>query len=197
MTFPKLLAVLSLGIVTSAGSMVLLEQRTAAPTGFVRQGAAPANNTLTLRVALTSNNVAGLQEKLRSIATPGTSDFRQWLSKDEVCTFVWISIRNDGSTFHRSKLSLNRPPRPSLLLILLHPPTALCPLLYLRTEIGSRLPSLSLRQTNSSPHSLSFSRTPLSQSLSRAHSLCRCRLSWLGMSTWFIPPLHSSRLMFV
>ncbi|KAJ7095070.1 family S53 protease-like protein [Mycena epipterygia] len=88
MTFPKLLAVLSLVIVTSAGSMVLHEQRTAVPTGFVRQGAAPANNTLTLRVALTSNNVAGLEEKLRSIATPGTSEFRQWLSKDEVKTFT-------------------------------------------------------------------------------------------------------------
>ncbi|KAJ7268464.1 subtilisin-like protein [Mycena rebaudengoi] len=84
MTFPKLLAVLSLVIATSAGSMVLHEQRTTAPTGFVRQGAAPANNTLTLRIALTSNNVAGLEGKLRSIATPGTSDFRQWLSKDEV-----------------------------------------------------------------------------------------------------------------
>ncbi|KAF8174994.1 family S53 protease-like protein [Mycena galopus ATCC 62051] len=88
MTFPKLLAVLSLVVGTSAGSMVLLEQRAAAPSGFVRQGAAPANNTLTLRVALTSNNLAGLEEKLRSIATPGTSDFRQWLSKEEVKTFA-------------------------------------------------------------------------------------------------------------
>ncbi|KAJ7913647.1 family S53 protease-like protein [Mycena leptocephala] len=80
MTFPKLFAVLSL--------VVLHERRTAAPTGFGRQEAAPANNTLTLRVALTSNNVAGLKEKLRSIATPETSDFRQWLSKDEVKTFT-------------------------------------------------------------------------------------------------------------
>ncbi|KAF8142598.1 family S53 protease-like protein [Mycena galopus ATCC 62051] len=88
MTFPKLLAVLSLVVGTSAGSMVLLEQRAAAPSGFVRQGAAPANNTLTLRVALTSNNLAGLEEKLRSIATPGTSDFRQWLSREEVKTFA-------------------------------------------------------------------------------------------------------------
>ncbi|KAJ7231629.1 subtilisin-like protein [Mycena rebaudengoi] len=99
MTFPKLLEVLSLVIVASAGSTVLHEQRTTAPTGFVRQEAAPENNTLTLRVALTSNNVAGLEKRLRSIATPGTSDFRQWLSKDEVKTFTQPSPET-VSAFH-------------------------------------------------------------------------------------------------
>jgi tripeptidyl-peptidase-1 len=46
---------------------------------------------ITLRVALTSGNVAGLEEKLKSIATPGSSDFRQWLSMEEVsasCSLV-------------------------------------------------------------------------------------------------------------
>ncbi|KAJ6465307.1 subtilisin-like protein [Mycena sanguinolenta] len=88
MNFAKLLAFLSLVVATSAGSVVLLEQRTAAPRGFVRHSAAPANNTLTLRVALRANNLAGLEEKLQSIATPGTADFRQWLSKDEIKTFA-------------------------------------------------------------------------------------------------------------
>lgn len=84
MGFRKLLSVLSLVVVASAGTMVLHERRAAAPSGFVRQGTAPANDTITLRIALTSNNVAGLQEKLRSISTPGNSDFREWLSMDEV-----------------------------------------------------------------------------------------------------------------
>ncbi|KAE9382492.1 hypothetical protein BT96DRAFT_1027634 [Gymnopus androsaceus JB14] len=50
--------------------------RTSAPAGFVSQGVAPANDMLTLRVALTSNNIAGSPE------------FRQWLSMEEVKSFV-------------------------------------------------------------------------------------------------------------
>ncbi|KAJ6472878.1 subtilisin-like protein [Mycena vitilis] len=89
MTFHKLLAALSLAVAASAStSMVLHERRAAVPSGFVRQGTAPANDTLTLRVGLAANNVAALQEKLGSIASPGSSDFRQWLSKDEVKAYT-------------------------------------------------------------------------------------------------------------
>ncbi|KAF8197239.1 Pro-kumamolisin, activation domain-containing protein [Mycena galopus ATCC 62051] len=51
-----------------SGSLVLHESRRDAPDGFFSQGAAP--------------------EKLVSISTSGSSDFRQWLSKDEVKSFV-------------------------------------------------------------------------------------------------------------
>ncbi|KAJ7659446.1 subtilisin-like protein [Mycena rosella] len=68
--------------------MVVHESRASPPAGFVRQGVAPAGEMFTLRVALTPNNVAGLEAKLMSISTPGSSEFRQWLSKEEVKTFV-------------------------------------------------------------------------------------------------------------
>ncbi|KAJ7435976.1 family S53 protease-like protein [Mycena galericulata] len=84
----KLLTAFSISALVSAGSMVVHESRRAAPAGFVNQGAAPANATITLRVALASNNVGGLEERLMSIATPGSSEFRQWLSMDEVKAFV-------------------------------------------------------------------------------------------------------------
>ncbi|KAJ7046119.1 subtilisin-like protein [Mycena alexandri] len=84
----KLLTVLSISVLVSAGGMVVHESRRAAPAGFVKQGAAPANATITLRVGLASNNVGGLEERLMSIATPGSSEFRQWLSMDEVKAFV-------------------------------------------------------------------------------------------------------------
>lgn len=87
MALRTFIAVLSI-IGASAGSMILHERRAAAPAGFIRQGAALANDMITLRVALTSNNVVGLEEKLRSISTPGSPDFRQWISMDEVCTSV-------------------------------------------------------------------------------------------------------------
>ncbi|KAJ7628121.1 Pro-kumamolisin, activation domain-containing protein [Mycena rosella] len=73
--------------------MVLLERRTAAPTGFVRQGAAPANATIALRVGLTSNNAAGLEETLKSVSTSGNSDFRQWLSMDEPCLMKTAKVK--------------------------------------------------------------------------------------------------------
>ncbi|KAF8205350.1 family S53 protease-like protein [Mycena galopus ATCC 62051] len=68
--------------------MVVIESRSAAPNGFVSRGAAPASDVLTLRFALASNNLAGLEAKLMSAATPGSSKFRQWLSMDEVKSFV-------------------------------------------------------------------------------------------------------------
>ncbi|KAJ7813937.1 subtilisin-like protein, partial [Mycena olivaceomarginata] len=87
-TFSKLLALLSLVVSVSAGSLVLHERRTTVPSGFVRHGAAPATDTITLRIALKPNNVAGLEEKLRSVATPGSSEFQKWLSRDDVLTFT-------------------------------------------------------------------------------------------------------------
>ncbi|KAJ7248963.1 subtilisin-like protein [Mycena rebaudengoi] len=71
-----------------SGSLVVHESRRAAPTGFFSQGAAPVTDVLTLRFGLTPNNLSGVQEKLVSISTPGNLDFRQWLSKDEVKSFV-------------------------------------------------------------------------------------------------------------
>jgi tripeptidyl-peptidase-1 len=88
MAFSRLLISISIAVTASAGPMVLHERRAAVPSGFVRHGAAVANEMLTLRVALKSNNIGGLEEKLKSMATPGSSDFRQWLSMDEVCIFL-------------------------------------------------------------------------------------------------------------
>jgi tripeptidyl-peptidase-1 len=88
MALYKLLTVLSIVGWASAGPLVVHESRSAPPPGFVRQGVAPENTMLTLRLALASNDVAGLEEKLMSLATPGSSAFRQWLSMDEVHQFL-------------------------------------------------------------------------------------------------------------
>ncbi|KAJ7888878.1 family S53 protease-like protein [Mycena olivaceomarginata] len=86
MAFPKfqLLSFLWIAGVASAGSMVLHERRAAPPAGFTSRGAAPASEMLTLRVGLASNNINGLQDHLVSVSTPGSTDFRQWLSADDV-----------------------------------------------------------------------------------------------------------------
>jgi tripeptidyl-peptidase-1 len=94
MAISKLLTFLSI-IAVSAGSMVLHESRPVAPAGFVSTGTAPANEMITLRFGLAGNNVAGLEEKLMSISTPGSHDFRQWLSKDEVSAYFCVSQIQD------------------------------------------------------------------------------------------------------
>ncbi|KAK7001682.1 family S53 protease-like protein [Favolaschia claudopus] len=84
-TLVNLLAALS---AVSCTPLVLHESRSAAPSGFSTRGAAPDSDLLTLKFALTPNNLSGLEAKLKSISTPGSPDFRQWLSKDEVKAFV-------------------------------------------------------------------------------------------------------------
>jgi tripeptidyl-peptidase-1 len=86
MALRNLLAILSI-VAAACGSMVVHESRPAAPDGFTSQGPAPPDDVLTLRVALAGNNVAGLEEKLMSVSTPGSPEFRQWLSMEEVCQF--------------------------------------------------------------------------------------------------------------
>ncbi|KAJ6573405.1 family S53 protease-like protein [Mycena vulgaris] len=80
--------ILSVAAAVVAGRMVVHERRPAPPAGFSSQGLAPATGMITLRVGLTSSNITGLEEKLASISTPGSSNFRQWLPMDEVKTFV-------------------------------------------------------------------------------------------------------------
>ncbi|KAJ6578520.1 family S53 protease-like protein [Mycena capillaripes] len=90
MAFSKfqLLSFLSIAGVASAGRMVLHERRAVPPVGFTSQGAAPASEMLNLRVGLASNNINGLQDQLVSVSTPGSTDFRQWLSVDDIKAYV-------------------------------------------------------------------------------------------------------------
>ncbi|KAF8155015.1 family S53 protease-like protein [Mycena galopus ATCC 62051] len=88
MPLRNVLAVLSAVAAASAAGLVLHERHAAVPSGFTSQGAAPANQVLTIRVGLTANNLAGLEAKLASVSTPRSSEFRQWLSKDEIKSFM-------------------------------------------------------------------------------------------------------------
>ncbi|KAK6974922.1 family S53 protease-like protein [Favolaschia claudopus] len=87
MRFLSFLATFLTAHSVSAGSLILLEHR-AQPAGFTNYGPAAENHMLTLRFGLTSKNISGLEKKLQSIATPGSRDFRRWLSQDEIKTFM-------------------------------------------------------------------------------------------------------------
>lgn len=85
--FSRLFALISVFATVSA-SLVLHEARSAPPNGFVSKGPAPADQSLELRVGLASNNIGGLQSKLMSISTPGSEEFRQWLSAGDSSLFT-------------------------------------------------------------------------------------------------------------
>lgn len=69
----------------SKRDMVVHERRDSVPSGFVHVAAAPEDEVLNLRFALTQGNFSGLESELYAISTPGSERYRQFLSKEEVC----------------------------------------------------------------------------------------------------------------
>ncbi|KAA1474763.1 family S53 protease [Dentipellis sp. KUC8613] len=68
--------------------MDIQEQRARAPDGYTRNGPAPVDHVLKLRIALVQNDPKGLEDKLLSVSTPGSPDHGNHLSKEEVEAFV-------------------------------------------------------------------------------------------------------------
>ncbi|KAH8992221.1 subtilisin-like protein [Lactarius akahatsu] len=68
--------------------MRLHERRDGVPEGFTNKGPAPGDVTLRFRIALVQNDTQGLQTKLMDVSTPRSPQYGQWLSKEEVGTFV-------------------------------------------------------------------------------------------------------------
>lgn len=64
--------------------MMVKEKRGLVPQGFVSKGAPAADKMLTMRAALTQNGIEGLEQVLYDISTPGSPNYLQHLSKDEV-----------------------------------------------------------------------------------------------------------------
>ncbi|TFY78346.1 hypothetical protein EWM64_g5670 [Hericium alpestre] len=78
----------SLASLACASPLYVHERRSEPPSNYTDLGPAPADHTLTLRLALVPNNMDGLHEKLYEISTPSSPTYRQWLSKEEVEVFV-------------------------------------------------------------------------------------------------------------
>ncbi|KAH8111217.1 family S53 protease [Phellopilus nigrolimitatus] len=85
--------------------LVVHEQRDTVPYGFVKSGAAPADQVLNLRMALHNTDMAGLEKALYDVSTPDSAHYGQHLTKEEVEEFVKpdpksVSIVNDFLTSH-------------------------------------------------------------------------------------------------
>ena len=78
------LAILSILSTLCSATMVVQHLRSTVPSGFVQGGPALSSESITIRMALASTNMDGLQQKLLTISDPANSEYGQWLTKDEV-----------------------------------------------------------------------------------------------------------------
>jgi len=92
----RLLSLVSVfGIVLASPTyrdFIVHERRDVAPKGFVHNGPAAATEMLNLRIALKSNDLPGLEKALMDVSTPSSALWRQFLTKEEVCTIYYSSF---------------------------------------------------------------------------------------------------------
>ena len=65
-------------------NLTVREARASIPAGFTQGNAAPGDQMLNLRLALTSSNMTGLESVLYAVSTPDSAQYGQYLSKEEV-----------------------------------------------------------------------------------------------------------------
>ncbi|KAJ6552831.1 peptidase S8/S53 domain-containing protein [Mycena capillaripes] len=84
----KHLTIVFILLVGVRSDFVVLGRRNSAPPGFSLVGSPPADEILTLRLALTQSNVEGLQDTVYDISMPGSPRYGQYLTQAEVDQYV-------------------------------------------------------------------------------------------------------------
>jgi hypothetical protein len=124
----SLLALASASPMAAYSNMVVHNAREAVPAGFKMTGPAPTEKTFDLRIAMTSNNMDGLQKALYDVSTPGSPNYGKFLSKEQVSSPPTSSILslNDtrigrrirqalpGNTRRSERLALHQQPQGNL-----------------------------------------------------------------------------------
>ena len=64
--------------------LVVHEARLDIPDGFVKAGTAPSDQMLNLRLALVNSDMAGLEDELFAVSTPGGARYGLHLTKEQV-----------------------------------------------------------------------------------------------------------------
>ena len=78
----------------SRRAMHVHESRSSTPDGFVKAGMVPPDTVLNMRIALTQNNAAGLEDALWDVSTPGSALYGRHLTKEQVSisTPLYLSL---------------------------------------------------------------------------------------------------------
>lgn len=75
------------------GPLTLFDELKALPSQWTKVSGKSANSTkLDVKIGLKQSNVQGLESKLMEIATPGNANYGQWLSAEEIDSYVAPSI---------------------------------------------------------------------------------------------------------
>lgn len=74
-------------------AMAVVEERAEPPSGFASLGTPTTDMVVTLRVGLAAENLPGLEAALYDVSTPGSAQYGQYLSQDEVCSFFDVFKR--------------------------------------------------------------------------------------------------------
>lgn len=97
----KLLSIISLILSLAVGTLastswVLHERLASVPAGYSLVGSASTNQILDLKINLANGDLSGLTDALDEASTPGTDNFRQWLTADQVHSIViHLNIANE------------------------------------------------------------------------------------------------------
>ena len=99
-----------------ARSMRVHDKRTEAPSAFAAKGAAYPDTMLNLRIQLAQTDIAGLEDALMAVSTPGNALYGQHLTKEEVSAHRYRRDQTSRSNcgFRRSRASSRRSRRPSM-----------------------------------------------------------------------------------
>lgn len=83
--FLSLIALSSASPMASYSDMIVHHSRAAVPAGFRAKGPASSEVTIELKIAMTSNDMTGPEKALYDVSDPKSSDYRKFLSKEQVC----------------------------------------------------------------------------------------------------------------
>jgi hypothetical protein len=98
---------------SASATMVVRHVRTVIPDGFIHNGSPSFNESITIRMALASSNISGLEQKLMRISDPSDAEYGQWLTKEEVFTSIHFAKSLCLNNVCRSKPTSNQHIRPS------------------------------------------------------------------------------------
>jgi tripeptidyl-peptidase-1 len=104
----KRLAALGSLVSICSGAMIVQHQLNGVPSGFISNGPAPATETITIRLALTSTDMQGLEQKLFAVSDPRSAEYGQFLTQAEVRPSLRIDSASLTAGIFRLKLSFNR-----------------------------------------------------------------------------------------
>lgn len=79
---------ITLASMAAASPAMIVKESVSAPPQWIRRGPAPDDHTITLNIALKQRAVSDLEEKLLEIADPDSAEYGNWLSQDQVKSYL-------------------------------------------------------------------------------------------------------------